>query len=167
MSIQLPSIKKRKLPSGPKAVSASMKRRSRKKMFTLSQTEFAERKRFIDIQGNEYALPREDDALYVAKLRSGMVDPIENLVHTDEDHTRVRSSPGKALLYIRKHRGKKISARPMGVIEILDLESKYIYTATVRMVMFDGDDKHGHMLVKDMTRTRRVRDQKRFSYTEK
>lgn len=174
--LQLPNIKKRKrLPDGARAVERSMSNRARKRLFTINQSEFARRKRFIDTDGNEYALPRKDDMLYKQQRQSGMIDDIDELYFVDEDNgdndtedkfeqaISVRSKPGKAMLYIRKKRGQELRQRPRGTIELLDLDTKFIYSADVRIVMFDGQDKHGHILFKDMQRTKRVGDVRRFT----
>lgn len=157
-----------KLRRGTEDVDGAIQRRKVADAYALSQQEFTNRARFVDQNGNSYALPRAGDAVYERYRSSGSVDSIaESGFPSKTTDIRVGRSNGtcygRALLYVRKKRSRKLERVPRGTVQLLDTETLRVYTARVDRAIFRRNSKSGHVLFGDFTGFGTVSDPKSFT----
>ena len=136
--------------------------------FSLDGEEFTRRKRLVDLDGNTYALPQPEDRLLARYRISHEVEDIDQTGWPREG-TKVTvdgvegTHLGKALLYVRKKRGRELVRVPRGELQLLDTETLRYYTARVDLAMFHSASKSGHMIVSDLTHFGTIADPSKFS----
>ena len=140
----------------------AQKRRARTSMFTISQRDFQKHVRFRDSQGYTYALPLGTDSLYRQYVDNGTVDSDR---HELDDANEVPLGGRRSMLYLRKPRTKTLVPMPNGTIELLDLATQKLYTATVSLVVTSQMNKPGHVILEDLVDT--CRRAKSASFTGK
>lgn len=135
---------------------AAHKRRARTSTFTISQRDFQKRVRFRDTQGYSYAVPLSSDAIYKTYVTNGTVDRDRNDDDNDNDNdTEVPLDGKRVMLYLRKPRTSRLVPLPSGTIELLDMATQKLYTATVSLVVVSQMNKPGHLIVEDLVDTGR------------
>jgi len=157
-----------KVRRGTKNLDRAVKAQQERDAFALPQQEFTNRARFVDLDGNSYAPPEADDAIYKRYRRTVRLAALAgDGLPDDKRPVRVDRSRGtwrgRALLYIRKRRSKKLVRVPRGTIQLLDTETMRLYTARVDRVFFRRESKSGHMIVTDLTDFGRISDPSLFN----
>lgn len=145
------------LRRGTTNVDRALRRREKTSWFSISTSEFARRKRFVDTDGNTYAIANAKDRLYKRHTRNGRVCcaaddnglPIGGRLVRGGDGTRGREY-GRTLLFSRKPRQRSISPLPRGEIQMMDTETGHLFTARVDIAIFHRESKSGHVIVDDM-----------------
>ena len=149
-------ICKYKIRRGTKDFDGAIERRKVADAYALPQQEFTNRSRFVDQDGNSYALPKPGDAVYERYMSASTIGPIDNSGLPDwREDVEVGTSKGvyhgTALLYVRKKRSRKLYRVPRGTIQLLDTETMRLYTARVERAIFRMGSKSGHALLRDLT----------------
>ena len=120
--------------------------------FTIDAKKFRERVRFRDAAGFQYGVPRFGDALYRNYARSGRVDAMPDGTRDDEE---VALSSKSMLLYLKFPRTATLQHLPRGHVALIDLKTRYNYVGEIDVAMVRRNEKKGHVVVKNLTRTER------------
>lgn len=136
------------------------KRRARTSLFTISQRDFQKYVRFRDAQGYTYALPLGTDSLYRQYVENGTIDSDKKELGEERE---VPLGEHSSMLYLRKPRTKKLTPQPSGQIELLDLATQKLYTATVSIVVTSQMNRPGHIILDKLVDTGRRAKGKDFT----
>jgi len=156
-----------KIRRGTQDVDGAVRRRQERETHTLPQKEFTKRKRFVDREGNSYALPQPEDKIYRLVNRTMRLESLsgEGLPLKREPVKIGKSSGylrGRALMYIQKRRTRKLTGAPRGSVQLLDTETMRLYTARIDRAFFFRGSKSGHVVLSDLTEFGTVSDPSSF-----
>lgn len=149
----------------------ALRRRAVTNQFTISRAQFdARERRFVDLEGNRYTVPRVDDEAYRMRVRGGDVEEIDPetglpppVGQVEADDGSRGTGYGTVLLYARKRRGSELVSLPRGDIQLREMRTQRLYTGRVREAMFHRRMKSGHVIVDDFVAFGALTNPRRFT----
>ena len=155
---QLPALKhltersRKRLPRV--SLDQSMRQRQLTGLFQIRRNEFRDRVRFRDEQGNLYAVPRVGDELYKDYVAQNIIEKLARASDNARDEAPLSSK--SMLLFLKYPRDKLLHAVPRGELQLLDLQTQYVYTCRIDFAMVQRTARSGHVIVHNLTRHERT-----------